>query len=308
MKFSKKIGVTLAITAMLVSNVASFNSFAAEPVSVPIANVDNSKPLPEAKSEYYNNGFPNRISVGQQKTVAPEYVVLDVTFNQTVDLNDGVINYSQNSSPWTVNFYNIPGFIGYISADGVSTDNLSKLADKHVPANETAFSVVFKGDSPHVAGSLVQNYSYWKKIISSNVSPTSNTTLVQSQRYGVNNSEALSLAKSSGTSLSIGTDFSASGATGRFTYQSTQSLTRTFNKTISVDESTSIEIRHQFNSNDKNRRVALYQYCEGFKTMPKVSPWLSTTISKYYEANLSTPNDSELKTSAFAGVDVEQPQ
>ncbi len=308
MKIFKKIGVTLAITAMLVSNVASFNAFAAEPTSVPIANVDNSKPLPEAKSEYYNNGFPNRISVGEEKTVAPEYVVLDVTFNQVVDVNNGVIDYSQSSIPWIVNFSGIPGFVGYISADGVSTDSLSKVPDKHIPANETAFSVVFKGDSPHVAGSLVTNYSYWKKIISSNVSPTSNTTLVQSQRYGVNNSEALSLAKSSGTSISIGTDFSASGLTGRFTYQSTQSLTRTFNKTISVDESTSIEIRHQFNSSDKNRRVALYQYCEGFKAMPKISPWLSNTLSNHYQANLSIPNDSELKTSSFAGVDVEQPQ
>ncbi len=41
MKFPKKIGATLAITAMLVSNVASFNVFAAEATSVPIANVDN---------------------------------------------------------------------------------------------------------------------------------------------------------------------------------------------------------------------------------------------------------------------------
>lgn len=308
MKISKKIGATLAITAMLVSNVASYNAFAAEPTSVPIANVDNSKPLPEAKSEYYNSGFPERISVGQEKTVTPEYIVLDVSFNESVNLDNGVIHYSQHAGTWEIGSLNRPGFVGYISADGVSTDSLSKVPDKTIPANNTAFSIVFKGDSPDLAGSLVKNYSYWKKIISSNVTPTSNTTFVQNQRYGVNNSEALSLAKSSGTSMSIGTDFSASGATGRFTYQSTESLTRTFNKTISVDESTSIEIRHQFDSNDKNRRVALYQYCEGFKAMPQISPWFRDTLSKYYHANVSVPSDSELKTSAFAGVDVEQPQ
>lgn len=308
MKKHLKIVTSLVLTGILSTTVLPVTSskvFAAEvPTTSTVANVSNNKPLPETKAEYYNNGFPDRIYVGDEKVVNPESVVIDIVLDETVYIKDGRIEYTKSGGGWSPDF----GQIGFIASNGMVSSSFSEMPDRTVAPGEVAFSVILKPDSPIINGTKVKNKHYWKKILSSNLGPTSNTTFVETERYGVTNTEALSLAKSSGTSISLGTDLSTGPITSKFGYQTSDSLTRTFGRTITVEESTEVQIRHQFSNSDRERRVALYQYCEEFEPILNVDSYWVNMLKDHYSARIVAPRSSELKTNSFAGLEAYKPE
>lgn len=270
-----------------------------------------SRPLPEAKPEYYN-GFPSKIFIGNESEAWPEKIVADVIFPNGGYINDEefIRKVRQTSSI---------GFAKeFISTSGLVVNDITKLPVRYVQAGEVAFSIVLSGFTREFfRPSTFSSLSYWKHVKDDTIGPNDSTTMVETTHYGMTNKDAFSIAKATGTSITTGVNFGIAGGGlsmgAKFESTTSESLTNTYGREISLDSSHDSQIRHLFNnSTEYRRRVAIYQYCEVFKAT--VVP--TDNYRKVFESplrefgwKLASPRlkEVEIKTNSYAAIEIGEP-
>lgn len=298
-------------------------------IVIQAGGISESQPIPEVKEEYFY-GFPSKIYVGNDlNTIAAKKVVLDIYAHEDlwIDGNKAMRNESdddQHAFGIYHGFNSIPGFFGYIDANGKVLRTLSQGCKKYIKRGEVLFSIILDSSSPILERSnYIKNRGYWKKIADDLVTPFSSSKIEKSTSYGVTNTESLSLAKTTGSTLSYGMNFGIEGKGtngggsfgGSVNYQISNSLTQTFSRTISIEESTTTKITHNFDSSSLLRRVSLYQYCEEFYS----NPILNLNYKSFSNRNLvevfqdqynlfikTGERYVEVKTSSFLPLEIER--
>ncbi|MCG9659726.1 hypothetical protein [Vibrio mediterranei] len=274
------------------------------------------KPKPTVKPEYYTAGFPDNIKPdGYEHSITPRHVVIDFTFTTSRywDDKDSILDFSR-----------MPGFAGYIDCNGRNVSDLSATPKKFINMGEVAFSVIFKANSWILSNVRTTYTPLWKKVISSTASAHNAPTLVATTHTGVSNSTAYNLAKTTGTSLSLGggIDLSAkassgsgSGASisGSVAYTMTNTLTQEWGRSMSVEQWDELQVRQQFEITDYSRRVAIYQFYEVFTSSQSVN-WngyigdaLKVMIDYYRIRPLTKQKYIEVPTSTFVALEVGEP-
>lgn len=283
---------------------------------------------------WFNSGLPNEVKVREVESIQ-ETVIIDVVAQEDKQLKGDGLFYAANPidlmgkdyySRTPMNLVLMSetagsGDIkGYLDKDGNFYEKSEALPSGYFKSGEVMFSVVVDADSPMVKGTKIINRSYWKLCIADKLGPDESTNLTKDISYGVDTSEAISIGKTTGTNFSINGDLGASnigsGKVG-INYSIENSLTKTFNRTISISNRETDNIRHVFEKNGNKRKVALYQFVERFEQIPnsEYNIYLGDTnfnmAQRYAEDNkikLVFNRKSELKTREFTSVDVEEGQ
>ncbi|GAA0732789.1 hypothetical protein [Clostridium oceanicum] len=283
---------------------------------------------------WYNEGLPEEVKVREVESI-PENVIIDVVAQEDKELKgDGLFyaanpidvmgkDYYSHTPMQLVLLSDTAGrgdIKGYLDKNGNFYEKPEALPSGYFKSGEVMFSVVVDGNSPMVKGTKVINRSYWKRCKAASLGENESTNLTKTTTYGVNNSEAISIAKTTGTNFSINGDLGASnigsGKVG-INYSVENSLTKTFNRTISISNSVTDSIRHVFEKNGKNRKVGLYQFVERFEQVPKSEYNIHYDTTNFEMAQryaedkkikLVFNRRSQLNTSEFTSVDIEEGQ
>ncbi|WP_424503920.1 hypothetical protein [Psychrilyobacter sp.] len=300
---------------MLISSTFTINSCK---VFANISNYENTgntppRPYPTMYPDYFN-GFPDIINESNEVIVTAERIILDVRYDFAGRLKDGVMYGRQNhytgpSRGRVIDFANKKGFLGFLTSEGKFVSEARMLPERKILENELAYSIVFDSSCELVVGSTVTNYGYWKKLVSVNSSSNSSTQLQTTLHYGVTKSELRGIAKTTGSTFSVGFNLGLSGKGASIGaslgYESSKSLTKTFNKQITIENSTDHKLSKTFPSTEFNRRVAIYQYGEKFKPNYTLNEKLTDPLKHFDGLSISVPGESSLLTSTYFGTVVD---
>lgn len=176
---------------------------------------------------------------------------------------------------------------------GYSTDSIEKSV---IPAGQTAFSIVLEKDSPLINDIKVERTRFFKILNEGTVEPNKSKELRYTAVTGVTETEAFSIAKTTGASTSFEGGGTFNGLSGKFTQSLSRSLQKTFSTSYSLTESKDETNVERFESDGSSRRVGVYVYGEEYKSLPKFNidvkleyPFLyPTTSSSLYERFIQT--------------------
>ncbi|WP_251861340.1 hypothetical protein [Clostridium sp. Marseille-Q2269] len=290
----------------------------------------NSESIPLVQNpNWYNSGLPEKVKVREVES-SPDVVIIDIIAQEDKEIKDGIC-YDANAVDYFESTYKPRYSIdltmlahtkieGYMDKDGNVYKDAKSLPDGYYKKGDVLYSVLINANDPMVKGTKVINRSYWQLCIGTTLGKNQSTNLTKDTTYGVDKGEAISIAKTAGTSLSISGNIGASKigtGSGTINYTIQDSLTKTFSRTISVSQKESDNIRHVFEKGDTNRKVGLYQFVETFEQIPNSQYNENFGMKEFDLASHYTKDNgieyrfnrtSEVKTREFTAVDIEEGQ
>lgn len=206
--------------------------------------------FPDPDPSWYTNGYPGQVNAGSADGNLVEYI--PVSF------------YARNTGKIYFGLGEIDIYAGYLNSNGQFVKTIG-FNGTHFNKGDFCFAILMKKYAGAAKYSKVHNDSYWNLLSDiSNIQPGQTVTKSVTITSGVTTEESKTFSTTVGSTVGFKAGIEGSEVSASLSV----SLTSSFSTSVSVTTQMSVTDTVNFPAQQKQQRVALYQFVEKYGIVP----------------------------------------